>query len=230
MDRATGHDNITDWALKQFTAHYADEIGKGKAARKITKQAIFHYCYAVLHDPLYREKYAQNLKREFPRIPFYADFWQWAAWGEALMALHIGYETVAPFALTRSDTPDDKARAAGLPPKALLRADPDSGQHHARFRNHAARHSGRGLAVQAGQPQCARLGARPVQGKETQRPHHSRAIRHLPLCRLQGKGHRPADARDHRERGDGADYAGDANESAINKHGARLDSCNVNAG
>jgi predicted helicase len=120
-------DNITDWALKQFTAHYADEIGKGKAARKITKQAIFHYCYAVLHDPLYREKYAQNLKREFPRIPFYTDFWQWAAWGEALMALHIGYETVAPFALTRTDTTDAKAHAAGLPPKAMLRADPESG-------------------------------------------------------------------------------------------------------
>ncbi len=81
----------------------------------------------MLHDPLYRDKYAQNLKREFPRIPFYADFWQWAAWGEALMALHIGYETVAPFALARTDTPDDKARAAGLPPKALLRADPEAG-------------------------------------------------------------------------------------------------------
>jgi predicted helicase len=121
------HDNITDWALRQFTTHYADEIGKGKAARKITKEAIFHYCYAVLHDPLYRDKYAQNLKREFPRIPFYADFWQWAAWGEALMALHISYETVAPFALTRTDTPDAKARAAGLPPKALLRADAESG-------------------------------------------------------------------------------------------------------
>lgn len=83
--------------------------------------------YAVLHDPLYRDKYAQNLKREFPRIPFHADFWQWVAWGEALMALHIGYETVAPFALTRTDTPDDKARAAGLSPKALLRADPEAG-------------------------------------------------------------------------------------------------------
>jgi hypothetical protein len=35
-----------------------------------------YYCYAVLHNPTYREKYAQNLKREFPRIPFYADFWQ----------------------------------------------------------------------------------------------------------------------------------------------------------
>ena len=99
----------------------------GAGKKKITKEAIFHYCYAVLHDPLYRDKYAQNLKREFPRIPFYADFWQWAAWGEALMALHIGYETVAPFALARTDTPDEKARAAGLPPKALLRADAESG-------------------------------------------------------------------------------------------------------
>ncbi len=120
-------DNITDWALKQFTTHYADEIGKGKTARKITKEAIFHYCYAVLHDPLYREKYAQNLRREFPHIPFYAQFWQWAAWGEALMALHIGYETVAPFALTRHDEPDAKARAAGLQPKALLKSDPVAG-------------------------------------------------------------------------------------------------------
>lgn len=120
-------DNITDWALKQFIAHYQSETGKVKGAKKLTKEAIFHYCYAVLHDPVYREKYAQNLKREFPRIPFHADFWQWAAWGEALMALHIGYEQVAPFALTRTDTPDNKARAAGLSPKALLRADPESG-------------------------------------------------------------------------------------------------------
>jgi predicted helicase len=120
-------DNITDWAVKQFAAHYADEIGKGKSSRKITKEAIFHYCYAVLHDPLYREKYAQNLKREFPRIPYYKDFWQWAAWGEQLMALHIGYEAVEPFALSRTDQPDAKARAAGLQPKALLRADAAAG-------------------------------------------------------------------------------------------------------
>ena len=120
-------DNITDWALRQFTTHYAAEIGKGKAARKITKQAIFHYCYAVLHDPLYREKYAQNLKREFPRIPFYADFWRWADWGAELMALHIGYEAVEPFALVRTDEPDTRARAAGLAPKAILKSDPAAG-------------------------------------------------------------------------------------------------------
>ncbi|MDR3451551.1 MAG: N-6 DNA methylase [Rhodoferax sp.] len=134
-------DNITDWALKQFTVHYKggepspqpSPSGRGgkTGGRKITKEAIFHYCYAVLHDPAYREKYAQNLKREFPRIPLYgtspADFWPWAGWGEALMALHIGYESVEPFPLTRTDTPDARARAAGLAPKALLRADPAAG-------------------------------------------------------------------------------------------------------
>jgi len=43
------------------------------------------------------------------------------------MDLHIGYEQVAPFALTRTDTPDEKARAAGQSPKAMLRADTSSG-------------------------------------------------------------------------------------------------------
>ena len=117
------HENITDWALKQFTDHHKHETGKTKGARKITKESIFHYCYAVLHDPIYREKYAQNLKREFPHIPFYVDFWRWADWGAALMQLHIGYETVEPFPLARTDALDAKARAAGMSPKAMLRAD-----------------------------------------------------------------------------------------------------------
>lgn len=113
-------DNITDWGLKQFQAHY------GKA-EKITKEDIFHYVYGVLHDPVYREKYALNLKREFPRIPFHPDFWTWAGWGKRLMELHIGYETVEPWPLQRLDTPDEKARAAGVSPKTVLKADKDAG-------------------------------------------------------------------------------------------------------
>lgn len=115
-------DNITDWAFEQFTQHYHGHDGD-----PITKEAIFHYCYAVLHDPVYRQKYAQNLKREFPRIPLYPDFWRWAHWGAQLMALHIGFETVAPHALTRTDVPDTKARAANQAPKALLKSDPTAG-------------------------------------------------------------------------------------------------------
>lgn len=108
-------ENITDWGLAQFVAHY------GALAKPITKQAIFHYVYAVLHDPIYREKYALNLKREFPRVPFYANFWQWANWGEALMQAHIGYESAVPFALTRTNTKVAK-------PKAKLKADKTKGE------------------------------------------------------------------------------------------------------
>jgi predicted helicase len=62
------------------------------------------------------------LKREFPRLPFYADFGQWAAWGAELMALHIGYETAAPYALTRVEA--DKPKAS---PTVKLKADKQSG-------------------------------------------------------------------------------------------------------
>jgi predicted helicase len=118
-------DNITDWALDQFRKHCTP--GRGKKERPITKEAIFHYVYAVLHDPVYREKYALNLKREFPRIPFYADFWQWAAWGGELMNLHIGYEQIEPWPLQRHDTPEEKARKNDATPKAMLKADKDNG-------------------------------------------------------------------------------------------------------
>ncbi|WP_281967463.1 type ISP restriction/modification enzyme [Roseovarius nanhaiticus] len=114
-------DNITDWALNKFTKHY------GKRA-KITKDDIFAYVYAVLHDPVYRETYAINLKREFPRIPFYPDFAKWRDWGQTLLDLHIGYESVEPWPLTRTDTADTSAASASLAPKPKLKANKDAGQ------------------------------------------------------------------------------------------------------
>lgn len=112
----TRHDNITDWGLAQFRNHYADE--------SISKPDIFHYVYGVLHNPAYRKKYEQNLKRSLPRIPLYQDFWQWAAWGKALMELHIGFEEVEPWPLVRYDAP---IREEGSIPKAKLKADKTSG-------------------------------------------------------------------------------------------------------
>ena len=112
------------------SGHLLPQGEKGRGKRhlpRITKDDIFHYVYGVLHDPVYREKYALNLKREFPRIPFYPDFRQWAEWGQKLMALHIGYETVEPWPLARRDEPDEKARAAGIAPKCLLKSDREAG-------------------------------------------------------------------------------------------------------
>ncbi|MEH1957066.1 type ISP restriction/modification enzyme [Nostoc sp.] len=108
-------DNITDWGLAQFQNHYKDST--------ITKLDIFHYTYAVLHNPAYRTKYEINLKREFPRIPFYEDFHQWVNWGKQLMDLHINYETVEPYPLKRIDLP----LATNRTPKAKLKADAANG-------------------------------------------------------------------------------------------------------
>ena len=60
----------------------------------------------MLHHPAYRAKYEINLKREFPRLPFYENFPQWAAWGRQLMELHLGYEQAPPFPLERHDRKD----------------------------------------------------------------------------------------------------------------------------
>ncbi len=108
-------DNITDWGLNQFRTHYQND--------SITKEDIFHYTYAVLHHPAYREKYALNLKREFPRLPFYEDFPQWVTWGKQLMDLHLNYETVKKYALKRID----KKLASNKANKPKLKADKEAG-------------------------------------------------------------------------------------------------------
>jgi len=61
-DGTNRRENVTDWALGEFRRHYGNDA--------ITKRDIFHYVYAVLHHPGYRERYAECLKRELPRIPF----------------------------------------------------------------------------------------------------------------------------------------------------------------
>ena len=109
-------DNITDWGLKQIQTHYQDST--------ITKIDIFHYTYAVLHNPAYRSKYELNLKREFPRLPYYENFQKWVNWGKQLMELHINYETVTPYHLTRLDIPlKDNQKT----PKTKLKADKTKG-------------------------------------------------------------------------------------------------------
>ncbi len=118
--------NITGWAGVMFKKHYAARNAKARSA--ITGRAIFHYCYAVLHDPVYREQYAKNLKREYPRIPLYPDFCLWSRWGKALMDLHVGYESAAPFKLKRTDVPDQRARDTGTALKVVLKADKEAGE------------------------------------------------------------------------------------------------------
>jgi predicted helicase len=100
------NENVTNWAINKFQKHYKEKT--------ISKLDIFHYVYSVLHHPSYRAKYEQNLKREFPRIPFYEDFWKWTEWGKRLMELHLHYETVESYPLQREEKNNTAAPSCRL--------------------------------------------------------------------------------------------------------------------
>jgi very-short-patch-repair endonuclease len=70
----------------------AEALRQTNAAPTITPEQIFHYVYAVLYAPSYRERYADFLRLDFPRIPFPSDrevFEAMAMLGERLVALHL---------------------------------------------------------------------------------------------------------------------------------------------
>src|SRR5690606_9489121 len=69
----------------------------------ISKEDIFYYIYGLLHSEEYRDRYADNLSKELPRIPCVksvADFWAFSQAGRTLAELHLNYETVAMYPAT----------------------------------------------------------------------------------------------------------------------------------
>lgn len=105
-DKAVRRDGITDEGLVHFKAAYPGE--------NISKEDVFYYVYGLLHSPEYRERYADNLGKELPRIPCVkpaASFWVFSQAGRQLAELHINYETVAMYPAT-IDTGGKSLKAA----------------------------------------------------------------------------------------------------------------------
>ena len=96
-DGSNRRENITDWALVRFQEHYKD--------KKIIKWDIFHYTYALLHHPAYRDRYQVNLKRDLPHIPFAPAFWEFAEAGKRLADIHVHYEEQEKYKLDLIETP-----------------------------------------------------------------------------------------------------------------------------
>ena len=98
-DGINRRENVTDWALNQFRSKYGPDI---------TKWDIFHYIYAMLHHPQYRERYAENLKRDLPHIPLLktvlrggGDIRRFISIGKQLMDIHLNYERAEEYKLER---------------------------------------------------------------------------------------------------------------------------------
>jgi predicted helicase len=86
---------ITDVTLARYQDRYGAEV---------TKESIFYYVYGILHSPIYKQRYAADLKKMIPRIPMVADFWGFSYAGRQLAAWHLDYEEVDPWPLEEITT------------------------------------------------------------------------------------------------------------------------------
>jgi len=65
---------------------------KDNFKKEVTPEEIFYYIYAVLYSNIYRTKYAEFLKIDFPRVPFTKDyklFIQLGKLGKQIADLHL---------------------------------------------------------------------------------------------------------------------------------------------
>lgn len=96
-DNYIRHDGITDFALKEYRRAYGDS--------KIIKEDIFYYIYGLLHSTEYRTRFENDLKKELPRIPMVAKFWEFSRAGRKLATLHLDYESTDLYPATEEMQP-----------------------------------------------------------------------------------------------------------------------------
>jgi predicted helicase len=66
--------------------------GKGDLQQTFGPEDIFNYMYAIFHSPTFRERYADFLKSDFPRLPLTSNpdlFRELCAIGDKLVGLHL---------------------------------------------------------------------------------------------------------------------------------------------
>lgn len=119
-------DNITD-EIKKI---YRDSLGSD-----VTGDDIFHFVYALLHSPDYRETYKADLKKMLPHIETPTDrefFDAYVAAGKELLDLHVNYEDVEPWPvdvqLKKNADPEDPETWKVAKPKWAKVADPETGK------------------------------------------------------------------------------------------------------
>lgn len=82
-DYGTRKSNLSSAIIEQLTKNYK---------KSPSPEQIFCYIYAVLHSSIYRSKYSEFLKIDFPRIPFTKDyklFIKMGDYGKRLVDLHL---------------------------------------------------------------------------------------------------------------------------------------------
>lgn len=90
MDTGSGFilkDNNNSQILQKY--NFTDSIS---STLGISEEEVFWYVYAILHSSEYREKYANDLHKAFPKIPVVKEKQKFIDIGKKLVNLHLNYE------------------------------------------------------------------------------------------------------------------------------------------
>ncbi len=96
MDTGQGFylkNNNEDLALFADQMNITDSIIQ---TLKLSAEDVFYYIYGLLHSADYKEKYANELRKDLPRIPIVKNKEHFVEIGRKLAILHLNYESVDP--------------------------------------------------------------------------------------------------------------------------------------
>lgn len=89
-----------------FNGNFLKSIKAKLNQKVISEQDIFFYMYAVFHSKIYRTRYVDFLRTDFPRLPLTSNvelFRQLCGLGQELVALHLLEEETLKVSTARRD-------------------------------------------------------------------------------------------------------------------------------
>lgn len=119
---------ITDQGLDHFADYYNQVI---------SKENLFYYIYGLLHSTEYREKFADSLSKQLPRIPrvkSFDDFMAFSKAGRELAEIHLNYETVDMYMGVNFETNLTNLKLAT--PQQWVKSKLDDGDFYVRQMKH----------------------------------------------------------------------------------------------
>ncbi len=124
-DWPPGKDGRVPNLSPEFVADFAEKLGlefvpdgRGDLEATFGPEDVFDYIYAVFHSPSYRERYAEFLKIDFPRVPLTSDlakFRKLVKLGGELVGLHLLESPLLGKAVTRYPVVGDNRVEKGYP-------------------------------------------------------------------------------------------------------------------
>lgn len=80
--------------ISTVESNFSDEFLR---KMEVSAEDAFYYIYGLLHSVEYRDKYKNNLKKGFPRIPILKNKKAFIEIGKQLADIHLNYESIKPY-------------------------------------------------------------------------------------------------------------------------------------